>query len=531
MKALYADAVLIAEDIITMDRSSSGNAIAVRDGKILYVGSEEEASAYIGDATAVYQLRGYTITPGFVDVHTHPMEAAMTIVDVDLRPEKAPTVSDVLKIIAQAVQTAKPGQWIRTFGLNPKMLAEGRYPTLEELDSVSPDNPVYNFQGHVAQVNSLGLKLTGISETTPDPKNGHIERDPQTGHPNGVLREWAKYMPPVTSYDVNELGDALVTIMGHYNRYGVTSAGELVSRFPEFTQALIQTHLQKKNTVRIELWPKIQDQIPQFEGMLDVGLQSGFGDDELWLGGAKIFIDGTTTNHTACYLQDYGPAHDTHPETIYGQEAVNRYVLEANRHGLRVAGHCWGDAAFERLLRAYENAAEQLGDAGTGNRIEHCSIVSHEQMRRAKKAAVHISLSGGAIYRSDSQDPCTALKDDFMPAKSFLAEGLLVASNTDYPYADINPMLHIYGLVTRKNRNGDQLGVKEALLPYEAMQLCTINGAKLMHKEGQFGSISVGKYADFAVLDKNPLRVAPDEIRDIRNVMTFFSGKPVFDGR
>jgi len=530
--------VLTGGKILTMDgRATVAEALAVRDGTILAVGSDATIKPLVGPQTRVIDLAGKTVVPGLIDTHAHFKAAGLGDYVVNL--SQAKNVAGALEIIKAFVAGKKPGAWITTGGWHPpSQLAEKRYLTRQELDSVSPDNPVYlRTVGHFSMANSLALKTAGIDRTTPDPSGGSFERD-ASGDLTGVLVETAiprveNVVPPYTDEDeIRQYTIAEATL----NSFGITSVVEGATTARD-TRTLEKIALAGAATLRVGTMfrPEPPAELSAWEAIMSGnGATSGFGDDWLKLGGIKIFYDGGMTLKTALMRDVYPDSHDGyHGIAQQTPERLKQLVSIANKYNWRVGVHVVGDLGVDQVLDAFEAADKEKSIRDRRFILIHASLIRPEQMERARRLGVRVDFQN--VFMWDKAATVErflgkATADRAVPTRTLIDKMGLdsLGAGTDFPVNPINPFLNMYIMVTRKDPAGHIYGASEAISREQALRLYTSAASRYMFEEARKGTLEVGKLADLAVLSADFINVPEDQIKDIKADMTVVGGKVVF---
>jgi len=532
------DLVLVGGRILTMDsRSSVAEALAVRDGRILAVGSDAAVRPMAGPQTRVIDLAGKTVVPGLIDTHAHFGAAGLSDYVVNLGPAKS--VAGALELLKAFVARKKPGEWIITGGWHPpSQLAEKRYLTRQEIDSVAPNNPVYlRTVGHFAMANSLALQKAGIDKTSPNPSGGSFEKD-ASGELTGVLVETAiplveNLVPPFTEDE--EIRQYKIA-EGVLNSYGITSVVEGATSARD-TRTLQKIALSNAATLRVGLMyrPEPPAELSAWEAIMSgSGATSGFGDDWLKFGGIKIFYDGGMTLRTAMMRDVYPDSHDNYRGIAQQTpERLKQLVSIANKSNWRVGVHVVGDLGVDQVLDAFEAADKEKSIRDRRFILIHASLIRPEQMDRARALGVRVDFQN--VFMWDKAATVErflgkATADRALPTKTLIDRMGLdnLGAGTDFPVNPINPFLNIYIMVTRKDPNGNVYGASEAISREQALRLYTSAASRYMFDEGRKGTLEAGKLADLAVLSADIMSIPEDQIKDIKADMTMVGGKVVF---
>lgn len=543
---LAADTILYNGKIITVDKNFSiAQAVAMRDGKFVAVGSDKLVKAYAGPATKKIDLKGKMVLPGLIDSHNH-----IDTVGIDaIRPnfEDCKTVTDVVGVIEKAAKSAQPGKWIVSAGggkIAPEKMASAlkdqRFPTRSDLDPVSPRNPVVLQSPHIFIANSQALKLAGITRDTVAPEGGQIAKDPTTGEPTGVLAEQAitlmrKAMPPMTR---EELREAIKEACRLYNAAGLTSVVWHGSD-PAPLQALRDLHAKGELTVRVythvryDPANKTAEQIDADFRNLAYASGKGLGDDMLKIGGIKMIFDGGAGIGTCLQRFKYVGAagREWYGQQIIPTEKWKEVCLLAARHDLRVAVHDTGGGAIDIILKTWEEINREVPITDKRWVNVHCQFPTRENMEQVKKLGTLIptqtvflhSMGSGYVKYYGKE-----VADSAIPLRDWLNYGIPIALGSDASVNPYDPILGIWHACARIADTGEVIGPAQKITPKEAIIGYTINGAYLSYDEQVKGSIEKGKLADLIVLDKDILASPVDQIKNAKVLMTMVGGKVVY---
>ncbi len=533
---LYADTLFRRGHFITLDPTRPfAQALAVRDGKIVAVGTEDELDALIGPRTRVVDLEGSTVVPGFHDAHCHILLFGLSLVEVDVRA--ATTLAEVMAGVAAQAQRLPAGRWIRGGGYNENKLAERRHPTRHDLDPVSPEHPVFlsHVSGHMAVANSRALALAGITRATPDPEGGVIERD-EHGEPTGLLKETAqelikKILPP---YTLAETKAALAAAGKQMASEGITSAQDAWAGWiaPEEFRAYQEATAEGILPQRVRLMVDVE-QLTVKNGRFDFGfgLHSGFGNERLKLGAIKLFLDGSLIGRTAALSAPYANAPDTCGLLVKSEETIRTQVAMAHRGGWQVAMHAIGDRAIEAGLDAIE-AAMGAEAARFRPRLEHCGILRLDLIERIRRLGVVIVTQPRFIFELGDGFRAALGEERLRLTYPFASlRGLHVAFSSDRPVVAGAPLLGIQAATTQRTAGGAPYVPAEAITVEEALHWYTLGAAYAAGEEKEKGSLTPSKWADFVVLSADPLQTDPEVLAEQVIVrQTVIGGETVYGG-
>ena len=532
------DLVLINGKVLTLDeRSTVTEAVAVREGRILATGSSASIKSLAGARTRVLDVSGKTVIPGLIDTHAHFKAAGLA--DYVVNMSRAKTVAEALEAIKAFAARKKPGEWIVGGAWHPpSQLAEKRYLTRQEIDSVAPNNPVYlRTVGHFSMANTMALQKVGVDKTTADPSGGSFERD-AAGELTGVLVETAidrveKAVPPWTEDDEMRQFTIAESVL---NSFGITSAVEGATEARDI-RTLQKIAASGKATLRtgVMFRPEPPADLTAWEAIMSGnGASSGFGDDWLKFAGIKIFYDGGMTLKTALMRDVYPDSHDNyHGIAQQTPERLKQLVSICNRYGWRVGVHVVGDLGIDQVLDALEFADKEKSIRDRRFVLIHASLIRPEQMERAHRLGVRIDFQN--VFMWDKAATVErflgrATADRAVPTRTLIAKMGLdsLGAGTDFPVNPVNPFLNMYIMVTRKDPNGNVYGASEAISREQALRLYTSAASHYTFEEAQKGTIRPGKLADFVVLSADYMEVPEEQIKDIKADLTLVGGKVVF---
>lgn len=537
-----ADTILINGHILTVDPNfSAASALAIRDGRILATGTDDDIAALAGPQTRRLDLAGRTALPGLIDAHCHMLATGLLLGDIVLHDCR--TVPEVLARVASRAAQTPPGTWLVGRGWDESVLAEGRPPGRAELDEVAPYNPVCLHRVWNKLVcNSEALAVAGIARDTPQPDPsqpyaGSFDLDAD-GEPTGLFRDRAKELitrhipPPTTEQKVV----ALARVSRTFNALGLVGAAD-PGLYPDDLRAYHLALRRGELTVRTGMclagWgfgsATWEPQIKPWVESLGVG--ADFGGDRLWFDAVKFMVDGGIGDRTAALHEPFADSTDR-GQFVVAEESLPELVRWCHDRGWSVESHTCGDRAQDAVVAAYAAAYEAAPAPGLRHRVHHAYLPTPRALalmaRHDIPAVVNppfLHYMGESFVASIGEARAARMK----PARAYLGAGIALAGSSDSTVSDYNPFVGIWTMVARRTHAGRVLGADQRLTRAEAIRLYTTGAAYAMRREHHWGSLEPGKWADLVVLDRDILACPEDEIRAIRPVQTLLGGEEVFE--
>jgi predicted amidohydrolase YtcJ len=522
------------------DASTIVEALAIRNGQVVAVGSASELAPLIGPNTQVVELEGRLVTPGINDAHVHFAAGGASLLAVDLLGTRS--LAEIERRVAAAAASAQPGEWILGRGWDHTRLPEselgpGGWPTKATLDRVAPDNPVLlsRVDGHTSWANTRALEIAGVNRRTPNPAGGEIVREPGTGEATGILKESAeeivgRHVPDPTPAQVARGIRAAMELAA---RTGVTS----VHTSATGTDVRVYQQLRDADslTVRVYAWHPLDMQY--IEAFRRLGITAGYGDEWLRVGMLKGYADGTLGSRTASMLEPFADDHSTRGLPQYTDARLDSLVVAADAAGLQVIIHAIGDAANRQVLDAFERAARVNGARERRHRIEHAQILDRDDIPRFRQLGVIASMQP-THATSDMRWAETRIGQERAVEgayvwKSLLDAGASVVFGTDFPVEPIRPVEGIYSTVTRQSREepGTPPGgwiPEQRLTREQAIRLYTAAPAFGEWEEERKGTLQPSMLADLVVWSADLLTIPEREILDAEPVLTIVGGRTVY---
>ena len=533
-----ADLVLLDGAVYTVDAARSwASAVAVRGGRIVYVGGDEGARALAGPATQVIDLDGKMLLPGFQDSHVHLMTGGLELLACNLN--EAQNADEVLATI-RACHEKSPGTgWLFGGGWQLPIFPGGN-PGKELLDAISTERPIYmdSADGHSAWANTKALALAGVVASTPDPESGRIERDPKTGEPTGVLRENAKGLVSHLLPDPTAADDlaGLAAAVDRAHRFGITGAWEVAASRRQL-EALRALGSDGKLNLHVAVALLLEPQDPP-EAIAEFDkLRAGSWGADVTVNSVKLFADGVLEAQTGAILEPYLGKGDSRGILEWTPEKLAAAAVALDQAGFQIHVHAIGDRAIRVTFDAIEAAIRANGARDRRPAFAHIQLFAPSDIPRFRELGVTASFQPLWAY----EDPY--IKDltvPFLgpersrwlyPIASVTRTGAVVAGGSDWSVSSMNPLDAIEVAVTRRGPDDPE---GPAWIPEERVDLApmiaayTINAAWASFREKETGSIEVGKLADLVVLDRNLFAVPPQAISDAKALLTLFGGREVW---
>ena len=528
---MQADLVLFNGLIHTMDREQPlVEAIAAHCGRIIAVGDSDDVRALTGPSTEHIDLHGRLVVPGFTDAHIHLVNYGLSLERVQL--DGVTSLEEAVGRVAERACITQQGEWVLGWGWNRNLWPGAPFPSKDDLNPVTPDNPVFlkSKDGHAAWVNSQALEIAGISAATPNPPGGVYERNPETGELTGVLKE-----NPAIDIMIKAAGPAPLTermraikaAQERLHRYGVVGVHvpEEEHEFAALQRAWLEGHLK----LRVSFM--IADK--HLDGVLRMGLRPGFGDDFLRLSNVKAYADGSLGSRTADMLAPYKGQVGNRGVEVSSSEYLSDLVSRCATRGWSPAIHAIGDRANHRVLHALEEHWQEWSRRDLRPRVEHAQLLAPQDVARLGTMGVIASMQ-----------PMHCTSDLLMAERywgsrcsgafawrSLLECGTVLAFGSDAPVEEPSVLRGIFAAVTRQREDGTPAGgwyPEQCLSVPEAIYAYTVGAAYASGEEHIKGSLRVGKQADMVVLSKNIFELPPQEILNTRVETTILAGEIVY---
>ncbi len=511
-----------------------------KNGKLIYVGSDEDLSDYIDENTIVEDLNGHIVTPGFIEGHSHPSMYGQSLTALNVRDKSK---EEILKMIEQAVQNIEHGKWLVTgMGFNNESWEDSSYPTKEDLDKVAPNNPVVvpRMDGHLIWVNSKALEVCGITKDTPNPEGGEFFRNTLNELQGCCANTAANIIrSKIPQETLEECKENLIAAQKSFLSKGITCITDMMTGFKEIeaVESLMATNEFKLRYYGClfeftgkKAGDKQREYLKEFPKI-------GLHNDRFTVRCCKFLGDGAVGAQSAHLNEPYTDRPGHTGVGMYTDEELYEAFKETADQGMQIAIHSIGDATVDQVLRTYRRL---LGEKDYGDhrfRIEHFQTVTGNTPEQA--AEMNIIPSMQPMHAPNSA--LMAIKrlgeerihGAYAPGLVLKSTGI-VALGSDAPVANPSPLSGIHAAVTRTNDMLEPKGgfcMENAITPIEAMKGYTTWGAYAMFAESKIGSIEVGKYTDFVIMSENPLLIGkskPDDLLKIKVLATYINGDCVY---
>ncbi len=545
-----ANFAFINGEVITVDQSDRiCSALLVTDDKISAVGTDVDVLKAASQDHQVIDLDGRTLMPGFIDAHNHLTHQGAAFATVDFGYPAVSSIADLRKALQQASENCAKGQWVRGWGLNFEKFPDNRMPTRWDIDDLSPDNPVciVHISGHNVLVNSLALKLAGITDDTPDPDGGKFIRDEQ-GRITGYAFDSAQQLVIPTSVDVghhgpdigydlplHELVDDIDRACKAYLKVGITSVVD-----PQVTTREMPGYMQARKEGKLTVKTTCMYLSNHQNAINELGITDHIGNDLLSIGPMKYYCDGALIGGTALFYADEpqgdhgckcnknaGRGYTYWPDVKAFQEAL----IDTHARGMQFGVHTQGDMAMDIVLDAIEEAHKRHPRSDTRHRIEHCHGPSREQVKRIKRLGVIPVTQPGQMF--ETGDDLTEIYGEkrakrFCPLRDMLDDKVPCVVSTDAFVQSYKPFDAISAAVNRTSLTGKDMGREQRINILEAVRCYTYNAAYSVYHEQHKGSLEVGKLADLVVIDGTLLSTAHADITKLDIAMTISNGEILY---
>jgi predicted amidohydrolase YtcJ len=529
-----ADLVVTGARIYTVDDTRPvAEAMAVRDGRIVFVGSDRGALTFRGANTRLLELNGHTVIPGMIDAHAHLDGLGTALRTVDLVGTRS--FDEVIARVAARARELPAGSWVVGRGWDQNQWGDTRFPAHDALSRAVPAHPVYltRVDGHAALVNEAALRAAEVTATTADPDGGRIERK-DDGAPAGVLVDAAMGLVSrrIPAVPRAEQRAALRAAIAESNRWGLTGihdAGVDASTIDLYEEMARAGEYNLRNYVMI------RSDDTSLERYFRRGPQNGLHNGRIWIRSIKISADGALGSRGAALLEPYSDEAHHSGLVLTSPERVREVAIRALRAGFQLNTHAIGDRANRFVLDAYEAALAEAPRADHRFRVEHAQIVHPQDIPRFAALDVIPSMQASHqtsdMYWAERRLGSTRLLGAYA-WRSLLDHGVIIPNGSDFPVEAVNPLISFHSSISRQDADNFPAGgwfPAQRMTRDEALRSMTIWPAYAAFQEEDLGSLTPGKYADFVILDRDIMRVAAEDVLTTRVLATYLGGRAVYE--
>jgi predicted amidohydrolase YtcJ len=529
-----ADLVVTNGRIYTADGARPVvDAMAIRGGRIVFVGDRAGARALTGAGTLLLDLQGRTVIPGMTDAHAHVTGLGVSLRNVDL--VGTTSYEQVIARVVERARTTPKGEWILGRGWDQNDWGDTRWPSHEALSRAVPDHPVFleRVDGHAGLVNMLAMQRADLTRAAKDPTGGEIIRDAQ-GNPAGVLVDNAQALversiPALSRAQVKESIKAAIAEMHRWGLTGVHDAGagaQILELYEE---------LGREGALNIRLYAMISDNAATIDAWIARGAQSALYDGTLWVRSIKLYQDGALGSRGAALLEPYSDMATTNGLLVSPPEHIKDVATRALRAGFQVNTHAIGDRGNRLVLDSYEAAFKEVPVADHRFRVEHAQIIHSDDIPRFAAMGVIPSMQASHqtsdMYWAGTRLGETRLRGAYA-WRSLIESGVIIPNGSDFPVEHVNPLISFKASVSRQDARGWPSGgwfPEQRMTRDEALKSMSLWAAYAGFQENELGSLTAGKRADFVVLDQDIMRVPDAMLQDTRVLSTWVGGRRVYE--
>lgn len=537
------DKLFINGEIYSMKKEGEKfQSLGVKDGKITFLGTDEEAKNV--SSKELIDLKGKMMIPGMADAHLHLYAYCQNLTFVDL--SKVHNINEMINLMKEKVKNVKKGDWVKGVNFDQSKWKENRFPTLEEMDSISKDNPIIIKRCclHAVVANSKALKIAGIGKNYQAGSGGIVELD-KDSMPNGILREQSTKVfddiLPDPLKDIEVQKKIMQDVLNDMSSKGITTIHTYAAKIWQYNEDInIYKNFEKEGKLPLRVTVCI-DELFEPEILTKEKLNNPYR--KVQLGAYKIFSDGSMGSRSAALKKPYSDDPQNSGFMLFTQEELNNKILTGYEHGLQPAIHAIGDRALDMTLAAIEYTLKTTKEKGMTDeeqknrlpfRIIHVQMIDDDLLKRMKKLPLVLDIQPiflcTDLHWIEDRIGKERLKGSFA-LKTMEKAGLIQTGGSDCPVETYEPLKGIYAAVTRQDMEGyptEGFLPEERLSVYEALCMYTKNVPYATGQESVLGTLEIGKFADLTVLEKNLFKIDKKEIKDIKVEQTYVAGNCVF---
>jgi len=529
-----ADLIVTNARVYTADEARPlAEAFAVRDGRIVFVGSRQEANALKGSTTRMLDAGGKTIIPGMVDAHAHFGGLAQTLRSVDLVGTRS--YDEVIARVVERAKTTPKGSWIQGRGWDQNAWGDTRFPTHDKLSAALPDHPVVleRVDGHAVLANAQAMQRAQLTAATKDPSGGKIERDAR-GTPTGVLVDKASGLvesriPAPTSEETRAALKEAISVMHKWGLTGMHDAGA--------SRGLIDLYedMAKAKELNLRLYVMISDDSAAISHYMQMGPRSALYDNQLWVRAIKLYADGAMGSRGAALLEPYSDDPNNTGLLLSAPAHIRDVAERGLKAGFQVNTHAIGDRGNRVVLDAYEQALKTSPTADHRFRVEHAQTLHYDDIPRFAHLGVIPSMQASHqtsdMYWIGKRLGPTRVLGAYA-WRSLINSGVVIPNGSDFPVEQVNPLISFHASIARQDANDWPAGgwqPEQRMTREEALRSMTLWPAYSAFQEKDMGSLTPGKLADFVILDQDIMRVPAELVLKTNVLATYVGGKAVYE--
>lgn len=530
-----ADRIFINSSIYTLNPANeTANSIAVKNGRILFVGDEENSYEYSNENTEIIDLKGKTLIPGLADAHAHIGGTGKSLQTLNFHGTTS--TSEIISMVRSAVSRTPRGEWIEGRGWDQNDWQVKKFPTSDLLNKAAPNNPVAfsRVDGHAFWVNQIVLDLAGITSATSDPDGGRIVRLPGSNKPSGILIDNAMLLindiKPEPTYELKKR--RIVQSLSYSLKFGLTTIHDAGS---DSDEVKIFKELASEGKLNPRVYVMLNDEEKLKEKYFKLGPQIGLFDNHLTIRAIKLYADGALGSRGALLLEPYSDDPENSGMSVTPASELRKSFAEGIKHGFQIATHAIGDSGNHLVLDIVEENLEDELRNDHRSRIEHAQIISLDDIQRFNRLGVIPSMqpthSTSDMYWAEDRIGSERIQGAYAWRK-LLDAGVIIPGGSDSPVESLNPLWGIYAAVTRQDHESFPEGgwqPEERMTMVEALKMFSTWPAYASFEEDIKGTIEVGKLADFTILSKDIFREDPSVLLETEVLMTVVGGEIVYD--
>ena len=528
-----ADLVVVNATVYTVDEAHPrASAFAVRNGRIVFVGSDREARMLAVSSTRVVDARGNVVIPGMVDAHAHLLGLGNSLRNVQLAGSA--TYDEVIARVVERSKSTRPGEWIVGRGWDQNLWPDKKFPTHDALSRALPNNPVVltRIDGHAMVANAMAMRAAGVTASTRDPDGGRIERNAD-GSPAGVFVDNAqglvsRAIPAATKAQVRE---AILAAIAEANKWGLTGIHDAGASRRTID---IYESLAREGRYNLRNYVMVSGDSANVRHYLGVGPRSALYDGRIWIRSFKLYADGALGSRGAALLASYSDDPGNTGLLVTPPADLQRIATAALRRGFQVCSHAIGDRGNRVVLDAYDAALRAVPTPDHRFRIEHAQVISLQDIPRFALLGVIPSMQASHqtsdMRWAEARVGAERIRGAYA-WRSLLNSGVVIPNGSDFPVEEVNPLISFHSAVSRQDRTNWPSGgwyPEQVMTRDEALRSMTIWPAYAAFQEKTMGSITPGKYADFVILDRDIMKISATEILETKVISTWLGGKKVY---